>query len=218
MKGKGGDGFGPAVPTTANTESHRGRSRTVRPSHSPWACAQECSSPCPHPSPCLWYSSSHDLHTTQANSWSESPTHSHNQALGRSLYLFLCSLSVTSLAEFSLGKIVANLDPKACIYRGRGWPTAWANRCHLLAEQVQPVLPTLLHKPPGNCPFFPWADRTQAHTASPHAWPLLSKPQTHRTSMSSKARPMAAHGLSPMVKTPTLHLAEMSWPLAVPAE
>ena len=141
------------------------------PSHSPWACAQECK---PFPKslslPLVPIINRSPLHTDQVL-----VRINHKLKRPRVLadpVLLSFFLSLTNWAELSLRKKCLKSRPQGSVFIEKGRPiTAWPNRHDLVAEWVQLVpFPPFCHKLPPTAPFFLWADRSQAHNACPHTW------------------------------------------------
>ena len=150
------------------------------PSHSPWACAQECK---PFPKslslPLVPIINRSPLHTDQVL-----VRINHKLKRPRVLadpVLLSFFLSLTNWAELSLRKKCLKSRPQGFVFIEKGRPiTAWPNRHDLVAEWVQLVpFPPFCHKLPPTAPFFLWADRSQAHNACPHTWIPSDPPWPH---------------------------------------
>ena len=148
----GRNGSGTTKPSTATRHHAAAMAGWIGPSHSPWACALECSSPSLNPSPCLLFPFSVDHHFTPATLDRNPPPNSHGQALielSLSLFVSLC----LDLGRVFLRGNCGNSGPLGSVFIGQNRPpTAWANRHDLVAEWVQhspfaPLRPNCLQPP-----------------------------------------------------------------------
>ena len=126
----GRNGFGTVNPPTAIQHQAAAMAGWIGPSHSPWACALECSSPSPHPSPCLLFPFLIDLLIGINHQLSR-------QAFDRTLSFSLVFLCLDLGRVFLRGNCV-KYGPLGSVFIGQNRPpTAWTNRHNLLAEWVQ---------------------------------------------------------------------------------
>ena len=119
------NGFGTARPPIAIRHQAAAMDGWLDPSHSPWACALECSSPSPHPSPCLLFPFLIDLLIGINHQLSR-------QTFDRTLSFSLVFLCLDLGRVFLSQKLCQIWTPRVCIYR----PEPTSNR---LDEQAQPV-------------------------------------------------------------------------------
>ena len=126
----GKNGSGITKQTTATRHHTAAMAGWIGPSHSPWACALECSSPSPHPSPCLLFPFLIDLLIGINHQLSR-------QAFDRTLSFSLVFLCLDLGRVFLRGNCV-KYGPLGSVFIGQNRPpTAWTNRHNLLAEWVQ---------------------------------------------------------------------------------